>query len=394
MLVSNTVYKPLGPQTQPRMQAHDIFCIHTMVGSLAGTRNMFNGGGFSGTESHFGTGGNGEPVEQWQDLMYTADANLDGKYRVISVENADIGPGFTAWNTNDGGAVPAFTPKQLEQLAQLMADTCKPSAHANCPSSWACHKDGIPLSLIPDSKPGRRGIGYHAQGVSGVGLVAGGERWSTSVGKVCPGKRRIAQIPGIIARAKEILGYTAVPVNPDNSVTGEIGVKYRELGGYRGFLGAPYTAELTCPDGVGKRVHFVGDGLPAAIYWTGTTGAHEIHGEIFNVGYKNADWENGPLGYPTSDELKCPDGVGRYQVFSSKIPGYVATIYWTPSTGAHGIYGDIFRGWAAQGFETAAGLGYPLNDESDSDSRPGSRVQTFERGQIFWLNGVLDVVRK
>jgi peptidoglycan hydrolase-like protein with peptidoglycan-binding domain len=185
-------------QTQPRMRAHDVLCWHTMVGSLAGTRAMFQANGYGGTESHFGTGGGGE-LEQWQDIAYTADANYAGNPTVISVENADLGPGFDRWNTQDGSAVPAFTAAQVQTLIALGTAAALPgnqpgSMHAQCPHDWACYTQGIPPALVPDTRPGRRGFAYHAQGVPGNGLVAGGVQWSTARGKVCPGARRIAQI--------------------------------------------------------------------------------------------------------------------------------------------------------------------------------------------------------
>jgi hypothetical protein len=44
------------------------------------------------------------------------------------------------------------------------------------------------------------------RGFAYQGLVPGGEVWTTSPGKVCPGDRRISQIPQIIERAKQIVG--------------------------------------------------------------------------------------------------------------------------------------------------------------------------------------------
>lgn len=185
-------YRILGPQTQARMKAHDIICLHTMVGTLYGTDTMFKSQGFGGNESHFGTGYDGE-CYQWQDLDFTADANLNGNYRVISIENADMGTGFPKWDTNKDD-VPYFTDAQVNRLADLIA--------------WLCTQYDIPCELIPDTKPGRRGVAYHRQGCDGNypdGRIIGGELWSSSTGKVCPGNRRIAQIPVIIDRAKQIL---------------------------------------------------------------------------------------------------------------------------------------------------------------------------------------------
>lgn len=206
-------WEPLGnPSDESRMLAHDLICLHTMVGSLEGTDDFFEAGGFSGTESHFGTGGLGE-CKQWQDLAFSADANLDGWHRVISIENADHGEPFVAWS---GSNVPRFSEPQAERLVDLIAWLCSVEAHAGCPADWKCHQVGIPPVFVPDSKPGRRGICVHRQGIDGNfpsdpllrGRVAGGERWSTSTGKACPGDRRILQtaneiVPAVKARLNE-----------------------------------------------------------------------------------------------------------------------------------------------------------------------------------------------
>jgi hypothetical protein len=198
-------WEPLGPQTEAAMTAHDILCFHTMVGSLAGTSNMFHQNGYGGTESHFGVGAAGE-TEQWQDGMYSADANLDGWDRVVSIETADYGGVFGTWNTGSADNVPAWTDAQLDRLVDMTVWFCRKETHANCPSSWNCHKAGVPCVLIPDTKQGRRGIGYHKQGCD-PWRVADGEKWSTAYGKGCPGPKRIAQlITIVIPRARQILG--------------------------------------------------------------------------------------------------------------------------------------------------------------------------------------------
>lgn len=195
-------WRPLGDQRQPVMSAHDIVCLHTMVGYLTSTDNMFKQNGYGGTESHFGIGGKwGGDIEkgydgrifQWQDLEHTADANFQGNHHVISIETADNAP-------QSANNLAAWTPKQVESIITLVA--------------WLCKKYDIPPFLVHDSKAGRRGIAYHRQGIEhrdGVNshpgwLISGGERWSTSRGKMCPGDARIKQISSIIVpRVQDIL---------------------------------------------------------------------------------------------------------------------------------------------------------------------------------------------
>ena len=205
-------HRPLGTQTEPRMAGHDVVCLHTMVGYLSSTDRYFrsgNGAGYQGTESHFGVGGKwgGDAVAgldgtvwQWQDLAHQADANLGGNPTTISIETAD----------NAARPIQPWTPAQVESLAQLVAWLCARTTHADCPPSWTCHREGIPLALIPDTLPGRRGIGYHRQGCD-PWRVEGGVRWSPSTGKDCPTQARIDQIPAIIARAKAITAAKRPP---------------------------------------------------------------------------------------------------------------------------------------------------------------------------------------
>jgi hypothetical protein len=184
------------------MSAHNIICYHTMVGYLTSTYSMFRGNGYSGTESHFGVGGiwGGDKSEnldgkiwQFQDLDHTADANLEGNPEVISIETADSAP-----KSSDN--LPPWTDNQLDALVELTV--------------WLCKKYNIPPTLIPDTRPGRRGLALHRQGVEhsdGIGshpgwLVSGGRRWSTSRGKVCPGEPRSRQVVTvIIPRVQAIL---------------------------------------------------------------------------------------------------------------------------------------------------------------------------------------------
>ena len=67
---------------------------------------------------------------------------------------------------------------------------------------------------------------------------------------------------------------------------------------------------------------------------------------------------------------------------SPGLPGSpVASIYWTPQTGAHEIHGAIRDEWARRGFERGP-IGYPTSDEFDTGH--GGRRSNFEHGYIDW----------
>lgn len=190
--------RPLGPQTEPRLRKKNKILLHTMVGTLWGTDNYFGQSGYSGTESHMGVGGDGSAL-QWQDDEYQADANLEANDDALSIETEDMGPLFPDWDTS-GDNVPPWTDAQIEKIAQIVA-------------RWSVRHD-IPLVLIEDTEDSTRGIGYHRQGAD-PWRKHGGERYTEAYGKVCPGDARIAQIPQVIARAKQIIAGDGGEVEDD-----------------------------------------------------------------------------------------------------------------------------------------------------------------------------------
>lgn len=164
------------------MDRYDVVCVHTIVGYAPAHA------------AHFSVDASGK-IYQSRDTAYRSAANLDGNPRVIAIENEDHGPAYGDWNTNDGHAVPDFTPAQIAANAKILR--------------WAHEEHGIPLQLCPDSKPTSRGLAYHRQGIDGnfgsfryPGRVSGGEVWTLSPGKVCPGDNRIARLPDILRLAK------------------------------------------------------------------------------------------------------------------------------------------------------------------------------------------------
>lgn len=152
---------------------------------------------------------------------------------------------------------------------------------------------------------------------------------------------------------------------------------YPVLGGPGGVLGFPTTDELGTPDGVGRYNHFAGGG-GGSIYWTPNTGARSVHGAIRSK-WASLGWETGVVGYPVTDESGTPDGTGRYNHFAG---GDGSSIYWTPSTGAWSVHGAIRATWAQLGWERSA-LGYPTSDEYGV---AGGRRSDFAHGYITWYS--------
>jgi uncharacterized protein with LGFP repeats len=157
-----------------------------------------------------------------------------------------------------------------------------------------------------------------------------------------------------------------------HTTQGQIAIEYASLGGCSSFLGGPVTDETATPDGVGRYNHFQNGG---SIYWTPQTGAHEVHGDIHAL-WSSLGWERSALGYPLTDETGTPDGVGRYNHFQN------GSIYWTPQLGAHEVGGAIFGEWAQLGWERSV-LGYPTTDETGTPDGVG-RYNHFQYGSIYF----------
>ncbi len=159
---------------------------------------------------------------------------------------------------------------------------------------------------------------------------------------------------------------TAPPIVPRGAISAEWTAK----GGAGGILGNPVNNEYDVPGVTGARMEdFVG----GKIYWSPTSGAHEVHGAILG---KYLEQTPANFGLPETDENITPDGVGRFNHFQN---GH--SIYWNPSTNAHTVYGSIRAEWQALGWELGV-LGYPTTDELDALA-PG-RYNGFQRGMIYW----------
>lgn len=197
----SATWKPIRDTSTARL-TKDILCLHTAVTSATGCWNYFDRldvkvyshgviGGIWG-----GDAGKNLDGVAWQmaDTNYRAAANLDGNWRVISWETAD----------NAARPIAAWTPRQCDTIVRIMVD-----AH---------RLDGIPLMLIPDSKPGRRGVAYHRLGCDPY-RISGGEHWSSSYGKDCPTDVRIKQLPALIQRARDIVNGAPTPTPEDDVLT-------------------------------------------------------------------------------------------------------------------------------------------------------------------------------
>ncbi|MFJ8017784.1 FG-GAP-like repeat-containing protein [Streptomyces sp. NPDC096339] len=116
----------------------------------------------------------------------------------------------------------------------------------------------------------------------------------------------------------------------EHRVCGPILSKYLAVGGPS--FGYPVIDTLNTPDLYGKFVHFRLPGqYEQSIYWSPDTGAHVVRGGIRGH-WSDQGWENGPLGFPTSDEYVVTNGAR-----SDFQGGYVR---WNATTGTVNRYAN------------------------------------------------------
>lgn len=166
------------------MARYDGVCHHIAVSNGASLFNFFNTPG--NATSHFyvrktaPAGAAMADFEQYVDTDLRAPANLEGNHRLISIETqGGVGADLDA----------GWTQLQLNRIAWI--DRMMHEIH------------GIPLVAMPNSLSTSRGIGYHRLGID-PWRIEGGELWSESYKKVCPGDARIKQQAQIINLARSL----------------------------------------------------------------------------------------------------------------------------------------------------------------------------------------------
>ncbi|WP_432502355.1 N-acetylmuramoyl-L-alanine amidase [Kineococcus arenarius] len=173
----------------------------------------------------------------------------------------------------------------------------------------------------------------------------------------CPGNVGFTKMDAIRTRVAQLTAGGGASAS-------EVAAKYAAVGA--GVLGAPTSDEGPAKSGGRYRHYAIG-----SIYSHPSAGTHAVLGLIRDK-YASLGWENSFLGYPLTDEVALPGGA-----FSHFQGG---SIYFSPRTGAHVVFGAIRDKWASLGWETGR-LGYPRSDEYDV---AGGRRSDFTSGSITW----------
>jgi uncharacterized protein with LGFP repeats len=154
----------------------------------------------------------------------------------------------------------------------------------------------------------------------------------------------------------------------------QIDEKYNQVISENPWIGEPTGPEQICgADGKGRFREYKGG---ASIYYSPNTGAHHIYGLI------RSKWillgrEKGPNGYPITDEADAGSGKGRFNNFQN------GTIIWKRDTPeAFSVYGAIYGKWGTVQYDMSP-LGFPLTDETATVGNTG-RYNDFEHGAIYY----------
>lgn len=162
-------------------------------------------------------------------------------------------------------------------------------------------------------------------------------------------------------------------------VGASVGPKYNainDVAAQNPWLGARLNgdAEITAPDQVGKFVEFEN----GSVYWSPSSHAHPVPtapiGPSIMKTWASQGWETGFLGYPVTDPT---------EIASGKVQGFQGGAVYLQTGAKDGfiVKGEIRARWNKQGYENGP-LGWPVSNEQPWDT---GVVQDFENGRLFWV---------
>jgi hypothetical protein len=158
-------------------------------------------------------------------------------------------------------------------------------------------------------------------------------------------------------------------------VLGAIYVRYQDLEAEAGFVGLPTTFPATKAGGSEQAF------ANATLYAAPGADAFEVHGAI-RERYVALGGPAGILGFPLSNETDVLAKGGAVIGKASRFLG--GTIFWSGRTGAFEVHGGIGLLYEQLG-GPAGSLGFPLTNETRITTASGeTRFNDFERGIIVW----------
>jgi len=171
-------------------------------------------------------------------------------------------------------------------------------------------------------------------------------------------------------------GFKQLPAIPVDAIQ----EKYASLGGASSFLGKSTSGEMSTPTGGGLYETFQGGAIYSSstgVYVLNAATQAEVAATVGETDFYGSNVQT-LLGLPTSDSTPVP-GVPN-ATFTNFQGG---TIYYSPSTGAHLVYGSINAQYNAIG-GPASSLGLPTSEEGPTTT---GRQSYFQNGKILWSPG-------
>lgn len=245
-----------------------------------------------------------------------------------------------------------------------------PTSQASCGAvqteCWQSFETGIvaysattPLQTIP--------AGSMALGWSNLGAAGGALGYPTS-DQVCGLKD---------GGCFQMFAKGALMFSPKTgaqpSLLGPIRDLWQKQGFENGPLGYPASNVICALIGGGCFQNYSG----GSVMWSPASGAHSIPFGPIRDSWVTGGFENGILGYPTSEQVCGLRNGGCFQNFAN------GTMMYSTSTGAQAMSSAPIRDkWAASGFEGGT-LGYPTSG-AICGLRNGGCFQNFEKGTVLW----------
>ena len=306
-----------------------------------------------------------EDLHQWMKNNGVSYHYIFGRGQCLAIVDTDR----ASWSCLDANGYTinaVFAGSQASMSRQEWIDRFRPDIR-----NWAeivvrdCKKYGFNPRTIDWGQIGRGESGTIDHWGVTMGLGIGDH---TDVGKNFPWDLFQADLESFINGAP-----APVPTPAPNAIAAK-----RAEPGF-GWLGDKVTVgiEGSCPDGRGKFVEYTN----GHIYWTETTGAIAVPKNIVED-WGRRGFERSPLGYPINNHTVLVDAtrnntpVGDVQAFEN------GAIYRKYGQDGVWVHGNILVHYRQSGFENGP-LGWPLSDEQPVDGGD-ERVQQFEGGPVYW----------
>lgn len=142
-------------------------------------------------------------------------------------------------------------------------------------------------------------------------------------------------------------------------------------------LGAVHSESAKMRPTVGKGGYFLRYEKGWVYYNPKLNKAFAIWGDIMKR-WSEVGFENGWLGFPTTDHTPTPNRAGFFVAFDN------GSIYHSQHYGTHFVAGAFREEWAKRGYENGLTLGFPKTDELEIFISGYTRYQQFEKGTLFF----------